>query len=153
MPTDVKPPQGRFGVALVEIALVLPLVLAIVGGVVEFGRAISLQQTVEDAARFGARLAARPGADESATRTAISSYLVENAGVESGRAELTITVEPAAGHPAADTLKASRPKDLVRVTIRLPYREAGWWAGRFVEGVTLTASHECRRESPAESPL
>lgn len=153
MPTDVKPPQGRFGVALVEIALVLPLVLAIVGGVVEFGRAISLQQTVEDAARFGARLAARPDADESATRAAISSYLTANAGIESGRVELKITVEPAAGHPAAATLKDCRPKDLVRVAIRLPYSEAGWWAGQFVQGVTLSASHECRRESPADSTL
>jgi len=153
MPTDVKPPQGRFGVALVEIAFVLPLVLSVVGGVVEFGRAISLQQTVEDAARFGARLAARPDADESNTRGAISSYLAQNAGIESGRAELTITVEPAAGHPAASTLQASLPKDLIRVVIRLPYSEGGWWAGQFVQGVTLTACHECRRESPAESTL
>ena len=45
------------GQALVEFALLLPLVMLILIGIVEFGRAWQAKQTLTDAAREGARLA------------------------------------------------------------------------------------------------
>jgi len=52
--------QGRFnrkGQALVEFALVLPLVLLLVVGMLEFARAWNLHQSITDAVREGARRA------------------------------------------------------------------------------------------------
>lgn len=52
--------QRRFdnrGQALVEFALLLPLVMLILVGIVEFGRAWQAKQTLTDAAREGARAA------------------------------------------------------------------------------------------------
>ena len=52
--------QRRFdnrGQALVEFALLLPVVMLILIGIVEFGRAWQAKQTLTDAAREGARLA------------------------------------------------------------------------------------------------
>jgi Flp pilus assembly protein TadG len=43
------------GQALAEFALVLPLVLLFIGGIVEMGRAWNIKQAVTDAAREGAR--------------------------------------------------------------------------------------------------
>ena len=48
---------GRRGQALVEFALVLPLVLLLVVGMLEFARAWNLHQTMTDAVREGARRA------------------------------------------------------------------------------------------------
>ena len=45
----------RRGQALVEFALVLPLLLLLLVGLVEFGRAWNLHQVVTDASREGAR--------------------------------------------------------------------------------------------------
>jgi Flp pilus assembly protein TadG len=45
------------GAAAVEFALVLPLLLLILFGIIEFGRAWSVKQTLTDAAREGARIA------------------------------------------------------------------------------------------------
>lgn len=45
------------GAALVEFALVVPLLLALVMGIVEFGRAWNVHQVITDAAREGARRA------------------------------------------------------------------------------------------------
>jgi Flp pilus assembly protein TadG len=45
----------EWGQALAEFALVLPLVLLFIAGVVEMGRAWNLKQAVTDAAREGAR--------------------------------------------------------------------------------------------------
>lgn len=50
--------RGERGQALVEFALVTPLLLILLLGMVEFGRAWNTYQTVTDAAREGARVAA-----------------------------------------------------------------------------------------------
>lgn len=49
--------RPRRGQALVEFALVLPLLMLVLFGIVEFGRAWNAKQVLTDAAREGARLA------------------------------------------------------------------------------------------------
>jgi Flp pilus assembly protein TadG len=49
---------GERGAAAVEFALLLPLLLLLVFGIIDFGRAINAQITLTQAAREGARLAA-----------------------------------------------------------------------------------------------
>jgi Flp pilus assembly protein TadG len=49
------PWKNRRGQALAEFALVLPMILLFIAGVVEMGRAWNIKQTVTDAAREGAR--------------------------------------------------------------------------------------------------
>jgi len=48
---------GSEGQAIVEFALVMPLLLLLIIGVVEFGRAWNIKQVITDAAREGARIA------------------------------------------------------------------------------------------------
>jgi Flp pilus assembly protein TadG len=47
--------RNRCGQALAEFALVLPLVLLFIAGIIEMGRAWNIKQAVTDAAREGAR--------------------------------------------------------------------------------------------------
>ena len=47
--------RGERGQALAEFALVLPLVLLFIAGIIEMGRAWNIKQAVTDAAREGAR--------------------------------------------------------------------------------------------------
>ncbi len=47
--------RGERGQALAEFALVLPLLLLLIAGIIEFGRAWNIKQAVTDAAREGAR--------------------------------------------------------------------------------------------------
>lgn len=49
--------RSERGQALAEFALVLPLLLLLIAGIIEFGRAWNIQQAVTDASREGARLA------------------------------------------------------------------------------------------------
>jgi Flp pilus assembly protein TadG len=57
MMARTKQLRNNRGQALVEFALLLPLVMLILIGIVEFGRAWQAKQTLTDAAREGARLA------------------------------------------------------------------------------------------------
>ncbi|NKE62792.1 pilus assembly protein [Lentzea sp. PSKA42] len=63
------PPAGRDrGAAAVEFALVLPILLLLMCGIVDFGRALHAQVVLTQAAREGARLAAL-GEPDTVTRT------------------------------------------------------------------------------------
>jgi Flp pilus assembly protein TadG len=58
--TPLRLPRGERGAALVEFALVLPLLLVVIAGVVDFGFLFQRYEVVTNAAREGARLASLP---------------------------------------------------------------------------------------------
>jgi Flp pilus assembly protein TadG len=47
--------RGRRGQALVEFALIVPILFLLIAGIIEFGRGWNIKQVVTDAAREGAR--------------------------------------------------------------------------------------------------
>jgi len=58
----VRPPTplGQAGQALVEVAIALPILLALLVGIFEFARAYNVQQVITNAAREGARQGVLP---------------------------------------------------------------------------------------------
>jgi Flp pilus assembly protein TadG len=80
------------GQALVEFALVVPLLLLLLLGVVEFARAWNTYQVITDAAREAARTAvvANPLVDIDSVNTVIDNAL-ERAGLNSASATKTVT--------------------------------------------------------------
>jgi Flp pilus assembly protein TadG len=59
------------GAAAVEFALLLPLLLLLIFGIIDFGRMLNAEITINEAAREGARAAALAGAGEAGNRIAI----------------------------------------------------------------------------------
>ena len=99
------------GQAVVEFALIVPVLLVLVIGVFEFGRAWSAHQAVTDAAREGARIAviADPAITEDSVRTVIRSAL-SGASLDGQLAVIELSgVNAATGEPA-------------RVAVRYPYQ-------------------------------
>jgi Flp pilus assembly protein TadG len=75
-----RPRRGRVGrgQALVELALVVPILLLMVVGVMEFGRAWNMSQVITDGARQGARMAAllnNSSADQDSVRRVVQRAL------------------------------------------------------------------------------
>jgi Flp pilus assembly protein TadG len=71
--------RGERGAALVEGALVLPLLLLIGVCIFEFGRAYQTWQVLTNAAREGARIAALPGTTDTQVRTRVQLYATNGA--------------------------------------------------------------------------
>ena len=63
------------GAELVEFAFVLPILLVVIGGIVDFGLLFQRYKVVTNAAREGARLASLPGYNESAVRSHVRNYI------------------------------------------------------------------------------
>ena len=63
------------GVALLEMALTLPLLLVVSVSIFEFGRAYQTFQVLTNAAREGARIAVLPGVDDAAVLDRVKTYI------------------------------------------------------------------------------
>jgi Flp pilus assembly protein TadG len=66
--------QERRGAAVVEFAIVAPVFLLFVFGIIEYGRMVMVQQVLTNATREGARIAVLEGSTEDEVRTAVVDY-------------------------------------------------------------------------------
>jgi len=105
----------------VEFALVLPIFLLLVIGVIEFGRAWNLQQTITDAAREGARRAVvfDPTLTQAAVNTAIKTK-IQAAGFDSSQATIAWQ-DCTATCTAVTSFDVGRGK-VLNIQLSMPYR-------------------------------
>jgi Flp pilus assembly protein TadG len=102
--------RGRRGQALTELAMVIPILLLMVVGIMEFGRAWALSQIVTDAARQGARKASLL---DNSTAVEDSVHLVVRQALEAGN----ITFNP----NMVEIVDGNGTNTPVTVTVRVPY--------------------------------
>ena len=99
--------RGDRGQSLAELAIVLPILMAVVIGIFEFGRAWNVRQTVTHAAREAARSAVIPTSTSDAVDDVIDDRLIA-AALDPGLA--TVTVTGMGGLPGtATTIEVSYP--------------------------------------------
>ena len=94
---------------MVEFALVVVMLLSLVLGIVEFGRAWMTFQVITNASREGARLAALPTGFSTAgdVMTRVNNYMT-SANLDPGRATVTVAnVDGATGTDAVVTVQYS----------------------------------------------
>src|SRR5215210_4817164 len=120
-------PRTERGATAVEFAMIMPLLIVLVLGIVEFGHAFQVQGTLSAAAREGVRLMALqndPAAARAAVRNAATSL---DPGVTNAQIAITPGTCPA--------LNAGTTS--VRLTVRYPMP---YLTGFFGNGVTLTGT-------------
>ena len=124
----------RTGVAALELALVLPIFLIAVFGILEFGRAMMVQQILTNAAREGARRAVVPGATDEQVTTLVQNYLAKTT-VSTGMS----TVNP--------SLATAQSHDAITVVTTVNYSDVGfglmdWISPNATFGATVTMRKE-----------
>ena len=128
--------RKRRGAAVVEFALVAPIFILLVFGIIEFGRMVMVQQVITNASREGARLAVLDGSTTSAVNTTVNNYLTS-----SGITGTTITLSP-------DPPSSASFGDPVTVTVTVPFSQVSWLPSPMYLGTTdLSATATMRRES------
>jgi Flp pilus assembly protein TadG len=107
--------RSERGAAAVEFALILPLLVILVFGIVEFSIAYNHKQGLQAAAREGARLAALPQSTQSDVADRVRSALSGVFNTTEINAA-TITVTPSTTHPC----DGAAPGTHVVVTVSAP---------------------------------
>ena len=135
-PTGRRP---RPGAAAVEFAVVLPVLLVFLLGMVEIGRAIMVSQVLSHAARSGARLGVLDTSTTAAVRSDVERRLAD-AGVKG--ATVSVLVGGSAGE-----VKGATTGTEVAVRITVPYADVSWLSGsRHLAGKSLSGRCAMRHE-------
>lgn len=104
--------SGEDGAELIEFALVLPLMLLVMFGIIDFGLLFQRYLVVTNAAREGARVAVLPGYTDADVQARVAQYLTA--------AGLTESAPP----PTIDqsvTCAGGQSVAVQRVTVQYPY--------------------------------
>lgn len=94
------------GAAAVEMAIVLPMLLLVIGGLVDFGRAFYLNAVITNASREGARMVAM-GYDTTRAQTRVNTALGTPSALGSLTPNISFTTCPNAANTA--TARVSIP--------------------------------------------
>jgi Flp pilus assembly protein TadG len=142
-------PAPRRATAAVEFALLSPVLLTLLLGVWEVGRLVQVQQIVDNAAREGARQAARgdlhSGTTNPQVETEVQNYL-QNYKLSLTGVQITVTNVT---QNKTDVFGAN-PLDQVDCTVKYPFNNVRWLAiNLFVpNNSTLNASADWRNMAP-----
>lgn len=121
---------------MVEFAVVSPLFLLLIVGVIEIGRAVEVVQILTNASREGARTASYDSTTQTATVTAAVNSYLSNAGING--ATTTVSPDPPSG--AGD----GQP---VSVTVSIPFVDVSWLPSPFfLGGQSLQATSVMSRQ-------
>jgi Flp pilus assembly protein TadG len=132
---DVKRKLGkkrRWGAAAVELAIVTPILLTMLFGIIEYGWLFTVRQALTTASREGARTAALPGSTVEEVLQRVEDY-TEPLGLSTCTADVTCDDD---GNPVGT------------VTVSIPYADVtlvGCYFGEVVGNITASAS--MRKES------
>lgn len=128
--------NSRRGTAVIEFALIAPVFLLLVFGMIEFGRAIMVQQVLVNVSREGARQAAVDGGVID-----VDAYLAASAITGA------LTQYEVNGVIVSD-LSGAEYGEAVTVRISVPYRNVSWLpTPNFLTDTVLSASTTMRRET------
>jgi Flp pilus assembly protein TadG len=146
--------RSQAGAELVEFALVLPMLLLVFAGIVDFGLLLQRQQVVTNAAREGARIAILPGYSQADVEARVTAFVHEGLNNDSLTPSTTLTVGPVDPPPADGPVF-----DVARVQVTLPstYMILGpivslaGGSGESFTTINLTATSTMRIETVAGS--
>ena len=113
--------QRRRGTAAVELAVVAPLVVTLLVGLLEVGQMVQVNQILSNAAREGARKASTGINTYADVQTTVQNYLT-NAGI-TNQTGLTVTVYNVTQSNSGPSFDPSTAVclDQLQVTVTLPY--------------------------------
>ena len=151
VPLSASPGRGRRfrsarGAELIEFALVSPVVLVLLGGILDFGFLFNNYTVVTNAAREGARMAAIPGSAEADVKERVNKYIQAAGLTLSG---VSTTVQPVAVVAGGSTVNA------IKVQVSYPYNYmilgplVQMVGGGSFTGITLNTAATMRREVAA----
>jgi Flp pilus assembly protein TadG len=149
-----NPDRGR-GQALVEFALIVPIFVLVLVGILDLGRAVYYSSTLNNAAREGARL----GITDQMCKDIYDKARTHSVGVSSNAAVTIRVLNPDASlkatcpaTPAATDHVSAALGDFIDVTVTFGYTAATPIIGNLVGTIQLKGESKFVIESPCTTP-
>ena len=140
--------RSERGAELIELALVLPILLLVFAGIVDFALMFQRFLTVSNAAREGARIAVLPGYTQTDVQNRVTQYVRE--GIGDNTVSPTAVLTPVSDRSA---WARRRPFPAAQVTVTMTHTYlflgpvSGLLGGGSFSSITLSARSTMRIES------
>ena len=125
------------GAAAVEFAVVAPIFVLLLFGMIEYGRMVMVQQMLTNATREGARRAVLDGTTVASVKTTVQDYLTGG--------HITVNDDEITVAPNPSTAAFGDP---VTVSLTVPFSRVSWLPSpMFLGNANMSATSVMRRES------
>jgi Flp pilus assembly protein TadG len=119
------------------LAIVAPIFLLLMAGIIEFGQAFRVEHTLSSASRRAARMAIVDGATVSGVKQSVKSQCASALSVSQSDVTVNIYLNGALN----GSLSGAAKGDAIKVTVSIPYNKAASsFYGNFFSQSTLSAS-------------
>lgn len=123
---------NRRGTAVVEFAIIAPVVVFLFMGMVELTRAIQVKHVLNDSVRSAARMAIQPGYSSDQVTQNAKDILTDN-GIPTTHAAITIKVNDV----TTSEVKTATAGSKISVQITVPASQVGWISSAFLSKQAL----------------
>lgn len=123
--------------AAVEFAVVAPVFILLLFGMIEYGRMVMVQQMLTNATREGARRAVLDGVTTQNVKDTVKDYL-DSGSITVNDSEITVSPDPSTAVFG----------DPVTVSLSIPFSRVSWLPSpMYLQNANMAASSVMRRES------
>ena len=136
----------RTGSAMVEVAVCFPVFLLILMGIIEFGRAMSVNQMLNSASRIGCRAAILDGSTNSSVTSAVKTHVTSTIGCQQSSVTVTITATSGQSGATLSDVSAASTGDMIKIAVSVPFADVSWsvkqWMGTSTIRGQCSMQHE-----------
>lgn len=133
--SQARPPRRRRGTATVEFAVIAPVLVTLMLGLLEVTRAVQVKNLLSDAARSGCRLAVENGKTTQNVQDNVNAVMTANGFSAS---DVTTTVLVNGNNVNANTAKKY---DQVTVRVSIPMSKVSWIALTFFSTTSVASDN------------
>ena len=139
--------RPRRGAVMIEMALVLPLFVTLMLGIVEFSQSMMVSQLLTNAAREGGRRGGLPGSTNAEIADSVRGFLEQTTNVNPESIIVKISIEAAEGNgDPDDQVENATRRDEVSVRVEVPFVELSYLTPLFLGDTVLVGESVMRRE-------
>ena len=131
---------------MVEVAVCFPVFLLILMGVIEFGRAMSVNQMLNSASRIGCRAAILDGSTNSTVTSVVKQHVISTIGCQQSSVSVTITVTSSQSGATLSDVSEASTGDMIKLNVSVPFADVSWsvkdWMGTSTIRGQCSMQHE-----------
>ena len=131
---------------MVEVAVCFPVFLLILMGVIEFGRAMSVNQMLNSASRIGCRAAILDGSTNSTVTSVVKQHVTSTIGCLQSSVSVTITVTSSQSGATLSDVSEASTGDMIKLNVSVPFADVSWsvkdWMGTSTIRGQCSMQHE-----------
>lgn len=125
--------SSRAGSTMVEMVVCFPVFMLILMGIIEFGRAMSVNQMLNSASRIGCRAAVLDGFSNSSVSSIVKQHVTSTIGCEQSIIAVAITTTSSRTGSTLSDVSLASTGDMIKLDVSVRFADVSWavkdWMG------------------------